>query len=69
MKKTTYTNFEVIIVDNGSTDPTTKQLYEKWSAYEPNRFNVFEYDIPFNYSKLNNYGCSKAKGELFSFLK
>ncbi|WP_458121167.1 glycosyltransferase family 2 protein [Paenibacillus sp. Z6-24] len=67
-EKTTYTNYEVIIVDNGSTDPTTKQLYDKWLEKEPNRFNVVEYDIPFNYSKLNNYGCSKAKGELFLFL-
>jgi len=29
---------------------------------------VYKYDIPFNYSKLNNFGCSKAEGELFLFL-
>lgn len=67
-EKTLYANFEIIIVDNGSTEPSTEELYQYWSKKEPNRFKVHEYDIPFNYSKLNNFGCSKANGELFLFL-
>ncbi|WP_082097034.1 glycosyltransferase family 2 protein [Paenibacillus wulumuqiensis] len=66
--KTSYINYEVVIVDNGSTDLSTRKLYENWLLKEPQRFKVYDYDIPFNYSKLNNFGCSKAKGELFLFL-
>ncbi|WIM39764.1 glycosyltransferase family 2 protein [Paenibacillus sp. PK4536] len=67
-EKTLYTNFEIIIVDNGSTESSTKELYQYWSTKEPNRFKSYDYDIPFNYSKLNNFGCNKANGELFLFL-
>ncbi|TKJ86652.1 hypothetical protein PaeCFBP13512_19350 [Paenibacillus sp. CFBP13512] len=68
IEKTTYTNYEIIIIDNGSDDVTTQQLYDRWSIREPERFKVFQYDIPFNYSKLNNFGCTKAEGELLLFL-
>ncbi|MFD1885671.1 glycosyltransferase family 2 protein [Paenibacillus wenxiniae] len=67
-EKTSYSNYEVIIIDNGSTDVTTHKLYEYWLDKEPNRFKVYEYNIPFNYSKLNNFGCTKASGELILFL-
>ena len=66
--KTQYVNFEVLIVDNGSQQEKTWQLYEKWQREFKGRFRVEPYDIPFNFSKLVNYGVGQAKGELILLL-
>ena len=67
-EKTAYMNFEVIIIDNGSEDPSILELYTYWRNREPDRFKVIEYNIPFNYSKLNNFGVQKSSGELILLL-
>jgi len=67
-KKTTYSNFEVVIVDNGSTKSETLELFERWRAKEPLRFRVYRLDIPFNYSVLNNRAAAQAKGEILLLL-
>ena len=66
--KTTYPNFEVILIDNGSTEDYTKKVINDWLNKEPERFRCYSLGIPFNYSKLNNYGVEKAKGEYLLFL-
>ncbi|WP_338552553.1 glycosyltransferase [Paenibacillus sp. KS-LC4] len=66
--QTSYDHFEIIIVDNGSDDPATLALLQKWSATEPSRFRVERIDIPFNYSRLNNLAVEKANGELILLL-
>lgn len=66
--KTIYRNFEIIVVDNGSDDPTTIELFQKWLLIEPIRFRVERIDIPFNYSRLNNLAVDKANGELILLL-
>ncbi|MDF3013437.1 MAG: gt2E, partial [Cellvibrio sp.] len=50
--KTHYKNYEFIIVDNGSDDPSTLQYLEKLSTW-PN-VRVLRDNRPFNYSQLNN---------------
>lgn len=67
-KKTSYHNFEVIIVDNGSTEDEVFELYQTWEQKEPQRFRVCTLDIPFNYSTLNNFGVQYAQGELLLLL-
>lgn len=66
--KTTYTNYEIIVIDNGSNELETKNVYDKWKNEEPERFFVYSYDIPFNYSKINNFGFEKASGDLILLL-
>ncbi|NJR39566.1 MAG: glycosyltransferase [Leptolyngbyaceae cyanobacterium CSU_1_4] len=67
-ENSTYPNYEVILVDNGSTEPYTEKVISDWLNREPNRFRCYSYGIPFNYSKLNNYGVSKASGKYLLFL-
>ncbi|MEA5541439.1 glycosyltransferase family 2 protein [Limnoraphis robusta Tam1] len=66
--KSTYPNYEVIVIDNGSVEDYTHQVIAKWSEKESSRFNCYRLDIPFNYSKLNNYAVSQAKGDYLLFL-
>ncbi|ADG05619.1 glycosyl transferase family 2 [Kyrpidia tusciae DSM 2912] len=67
-ERTSYKNFEVIIVDNGSCKQETCDVFKKWVRQEPVRVRVERIDIPFNYSRLNNMAVRHAKGELLLFL-
>jgi glycosyltransferase involved in cell wall biosynthesis len=59
---TTYDNYEIVIVDNQSSDPATLQ-YLRDVVADP-RVSVLAYDQPFNYSALNNYAVQQTRGEL-----
>lgn len=67
-KKTTYPNYEVVVIDNGSVQQETFQVFSKWSSQEPSRFKCYRLDIPFNFSTINNYGVSQATGDYLLFL-
>jgi O-antigen biosynthesis protein len=66
--KTTYPNFEVIVIDNGSDQSETLKVIADWQEREPKRFKCFELNIPFNFSKINNYAVNQAKGDYILFL-
>ena len=66
--KTDYPNYEVVFIDNGSTEPDALDVLKHWKEAEKDRFKLYPYDIPFNYSKLNNYAVSKANGKYLLFL-
>ncbi|MEH1894349.1 MAG: glycosyltransferase, partial [Nostoc sp.] len=67
-EKTTYQNYEVILIDNGSQEENTANVISKWRQKESSRFQCYRLDIPFNYSKINNYAVNKAKGDYLLFL-
>jgi GT2 family glycosyltransferase len=62
----TYPNYEIVIIDNGSEDRNTI-LYLKSLALK-NGIRVIRDDSPFNYSRLNNAGVAHSKGELVCLL-
>ncbi|MGL6338312.1 MAG: glycosyltransferase, partial [Waterburya sp.] len=64
----TYPNYEVIIIDNGTDEPESLEILSQWQTKEPHRCFVHRLDIPFNYSKLNNFGVEQAKGDYLLFL-
>jgi glycosyltransferase involved in cell wall biosynthesis/SAM-dependent methyltransferase len=66
--KTTYPNYEVIVIDNGSTEASTQEVIAQWLNQEPDRFKCYPLDIPFNFSKINNYAVQKASGDFLLFL-
>ena len=60
--KTSWENFEVIVIENNSTDPATFAYYETL----PSRFadcRVAYYKGAFNFSAINNFGATFAEGE------
>ncbi|WNN91270.1 glycosyltransferase [Gloeocapsopsis dulcis] len=66
-QKSTYPNYEVILIDNGSTEEKTLNIISQWLEQQP-QFKCYPLDIPFNYSQLNNYAASKAEGDYLLFL-
>lgn len=68
IEKTTYQNYEIIMADNGSTDPKMHELYAEFEQQLPGRFFVESIDIPFNFSTINNRAAKKTHGEYLLFL-
>ena len=65
-QRTDYANWEMIVVDNGSTDPETHS-YLRELKQDP-RIRVLARDEPFNYSALNNFAAALARGEVLGLL-
>lgn len=70
LERTTYYNYEIIIVDTGSKELTTKEYYRylKESLGSRKLRIVYWKHQPFNYSDACNFGASKAKGEYLVML-
>ena len=66
LARTDYPALEVIVVDNGSTEPATRDLFAHHAA-DP-RFRVLAAPGPFNFSDLSNRGAAAAAGSLLLFL-
>jgi glycosyltransferase involved in cell wall biosynthesis len=67
IEKSTYKNLEFIVAENNSTDPATFAYYEKIQK-EFEFVHVVTWEREFNYSAINNFGVSFAKGEYLLFL-
>lgn len=67
-KKSTYKNFEIILVDTGSTDRQVKFLYRRLRKRNSNLKIIYWSEQPFSYSRTCNKGAAAAKGELLLFL-
>lgn len=66
LDKTSYPNYDLIVVDNGSDDPATLDYLERLAAQGSAR--VLREDGPFNYSALNNSAVAQARGALVGLL-
>ena len=67
-KKSTYQNYEYIIVENNSTDREDFcSIIKNWKQ-RMQKAHVVYWDGEFNYSAINNYGASFARGEYLLLL-
>lgn len=64
--KTDYSNYEMLIIDNGSSDKETLRYLRKLKANA--RVRVLQDDQAFNFSALNNRAVREASGEFLLFL-
>ncbi|GMG88735.1 hypothetical protein MNKW57_30560 [Biformimicrobium ophioploci] len=65
-QKTSWENFEIIIVNNQSAQKETQDYLEMVSGFP--KVKVLDYSKPFNYSAINNFAVSKAEGEFIVLL-
>jgi len=66
LDKTTYDNYQIIIVDNQSTQEDTFRYYATLEK-EP-KIQLLHYDKPFNFSAINNYAAARVDSPFLLFL-
>ena len=59
VERTTYNNYELLIVDNGRLSPHVQDLL----SAVPHRRLVYEMTTPFNFAAKVNYAARQAKGD------
>lgn len=64
----TYKNIEIIIVENNSTSEEIFSCYDELLREHPDVIRLEKWEGSFNYSAINNYGASRADGELLLLL-
>ncbi len=64
-ENTNYSNYELLIVDNSSSEPETTDLL---AQYESEGVSILKYPGAFNYSAICNFAATKAAGEYLCFL-
>lgn len=67
IEKTTYKNYEIIIVENNSIDNNTFLYYNQIQEKYDN-IKVVTWENEFNYSAINNFGVTFAHGDYYLFL-
>jgi GT2 family glycosyltransferase len=67
VENSSYRNFECIIIENNSCEEATFAFYRELEARYP-QVRVERYEGSFNFSDINNFGASKAKGEYLLLL-
>lgn len=67
INKTSYDNYEIIIIDNGSDDDKTLNYIHDICRKNDNITSI-RYDIPFNYSRLNNLGVASCRGDIIGLV-
>ena len=65
LARSSYGNFEVIIIDNGSTEEATRQLFARLPA---ERVTILRDESPFNFSALNNRAAAIARGSVLCLM-
>ena len=65
-QKTTYPNYEILIIDNSSDDAAILKYFD--TVQIDHRVRVVRDDRPFNYSALNNAAVKLAKGDIIGLL-
>lgn len=66
LEKTTYENYEIIVVENNSV---SNEIFDYYKEIEKNdKINVITWEKEFNYSAINNYGIRQSNGEYIILL-
>lgn len=66
LEETTYRNLEVIIIDNHSEEEATHAYLRQIARNQ--RVRILQYNLPFNFSLINNWGAEQSRGDILLFL-
>jgi GT2 family glycosyltransferase len=65
--RASYPDFEVVIVDNGSTQRASLTAFARWAATDK-RVRILRHAVPFNFAEINNYAAAQTTGRYLLFL-
>lgn len=68
LERTQYPNYEVLVVDNNSETPEALEWFEGVERMDSSKLRVLRYPHPFNYSAINNFAATFARGEYLVLL-
>ena len=68
LEKSTYKNYEIIVIENNSTEQETFDYYDEIQKNENIKVITYKTNGKFNYSAINNFGVKHAEGEHLLFL-
>ena len=66
LEKTTYEEYELLLVSNKSTEFETFHYLDSLGEYE--KIRILKFEEEFNFSKINNYAVREASGDYLLFL-
>jgi len=66
LARTTYLRYEILVVDNQSVEPEALAYLDALRS-EP-RVRILRYDLPFNFSAINNHAAAAAGGDVLCLL-
>jgi GT2 family glycosyltransferase len=67
LEKTQYPHYEILIINNNSQEPETLSWLE-YIQQQSNKITVLAYNQEFNYSAINNFAVSKARGSIIGLI-
>ncbi|WP_437888717.1 glycosyltransferase [Phytobacter sp. V91] len=68
MEKTSWHQYEILIVDNQSVEPDACQFLDELEKLNLPQLRVLRYPHPFDYAAINNFAATQARGEVLLFL-
>ncbi|MDO6691917.1 glycosyltransferase [Aliiglaciecola sp. 3_MG-2023] len=66
LHKTSYVNFEILLVDNNSDEIESLNYFAELNKHP--KIRLLKYPQAFNYSSINNFAVSKAKGSVIGLI-
>jgi len=66
LDRTDYPAFEVVVIDNGSSEPDALAYLAQ--LHDRDGVRVLRYDAPFNYSAINNWAAAQCTGEVIGLV-
>lgn len=68
MERTAYSNYELLIVDNGSVEQGAVEFLSKLESMALDRVRVLRWTQAFDFAAMNNFAVEQARGEVLLFL-
>jgi len=68
MEHTAYSNYELLLIDNGSVEPGAVEFLASLEGMGSDRVRVLRWPQAFDFAAMNNFAVAQARGDVLLFL-